>query len=205
MWVRSIKFGETVRLIEQELFINGSVIVLIETLILEHLFPHTSTIIMLRDGILWSRPPKEIFQNQQWIRIKAHLAIEPNRIPAQPRNGSLSRHRVKKIKGTVHCYKCTKNYLEDGNRRCARSFGTFPVLRMSSYGKFLTTTILHKPRCPLSSGTFPSEDSFNSVCSSKNITKQTFVLEYSLICNKHITTYSWAAPIIWNGIPCCLL
>jgi hypothetical protein len=76
------------------------------------------------------------------------------------------------------------NYLEKGKRRCDKNFGTFPVFRMSLYGKFLTTTILHRPTYPLSSGAFPSDDSFVSVCSSTNITKQTFLWEYSLICSQ---------------------
>jgi hypothetical protein len=75
-------------------------------------------------------------------------------------------------------------YLEEGKRRCDKNLGTFPVFRMSLYGKFLMITIFHKPICPLSSGVFPSDDSFESVCSSTNITKQTFSLEYSLICSK---------------------
>lgn len=78
----------------------------------------------------------------------------------------------------------SENYHELGKRRCDKSFGTFPVLRISSYGKFFTMTILHKPIRPVSSGTCPSVDSFANVCSSTNITKQTFFLEYSLICSK---------------------
>lgn len=48
-------------------------------------------------------------------------------------------------------------YLEDGKMRCDKNFGTFPVRLMSSYGRFFTTTILHRPIFPLSSGTFPSD------------------------------------------------
>lgn len=82
---------------------------------------------------------------------------------------------------TRHMYQITKSYLEEGKRRCDKNLGTFPVFRMSLYGKFLTTTILHKPIYPRSLGIFPSEDNVDSVCLSTNITKQTFFLEYSLI------------------------
>jgi len=53
------------------------------------------------------------------------------------------------------------------------------------YGKFFTKTILHKPMCPVSSGTCPSEESFVIVSSSRNITKQALFLEKVPICDNY--------------------
>lgn len=77
------------------------------------------------------------------------------------------------------------HYLADGNRRWDKNFGTFPVFRISAYGKFLTTIIRHRPMFPMSSGTCPSEESFFNVSSSRNIMKQTFFLEYVPICDNY--------------------
>lgn len=68
-------------------------------------------------------------------------------------------------------------HLEEGKRRCDKNFGTFPVFRISLYGKFATTTIFHNPIYPPSSGAFPSAESLDRVCPSMNMTKQTFLLE----------------------------
>lgn len=183
IWVWRVKLGEAIRLVKCKLFINGCVIELIKTLILEYLLRDTMSLIMVGNGVFWFCSPQKVFNNQHWISIKSHLAVKPNWIPDtwwKPNQNWTDPNRPRNCMARTWC----KNYHEWGKRRCDKNFGTFPVLRISSYGKFFTMTILHKPIRPVTSGTCPSDDNFPNVCSSTNITKQTFFLEYSLICIK---------------------
>lgn len=147
-------------------------------------------IIVVGNCIFWSCSPQKVFNNQHWIGIKSHLAVKPYWVPENKyqRNYKLSSENKTRMRRNLWAspYEMMCNYLEEGKRRCDKNFGTFPAFRISSYGRFFTTTTFHKPTYPLSSGTCPSINSLDSVCSSTNITKQTFFLEYSLIWrNKH--------------------
>lgn len=73
-------------------------------------------------------------------------------------------------------------YRAEENSLCDKSFGIFPTLRMSSEGKFFTTTIFHNPINPILSNIWPSEERVCKVTSSTNITKQTFFRDKRETC-----------------------
>lgn len=122
--------------------------------------------------ILLSSQIEYLERECEWINKKLHY-------------GSLDcNNKVKPTAANQIIKSWCDKYLEEGKMRCDKNFGTLPVLRMSLYGKFLTTTTLHRPTNPLLSRTCPSEANLDSVCSSTNMTKQTFFFEKSLIWNK---------------------
>lgn len=82
------------------------------------------------------------------------------------------------------------SHLAEGKSRCGKSFGIFPTLRISVYGKFFTTTIFHNPIKPILSGVWPSEASVCRVISSMNITKQTFFLDNRVTWK--LNNWKWA-------------
>lgn len=68
MWIRSIKFLESISLVECKLFIYNSMVVLVKPLVLSNFLPHTMAIIVIGNGILMTFSPQEIFQDK--VRIK---------------------------------------------------------------------------------------------------------------------------------------
>lgn len=137
---------------------------------------------MIWNGILGASLPQEMINYQHWISCEPQFAIKPNRVPnnCHKRRTNSSSIGARWIKNAIQLGNM-ENHLEEGKRRCVKNFGTFPVLRISLYGKFLTTTNFHKPTNPPSSGVLPSVESVERVSSSTNITKHTFFFEYSLI------------------------
>lgn len=81
VWVRGIKSFQSVSLVECKLFIDDSMVVLVQFLVLQNLFPYTMPVIMIRYCIFITFSPQEVFQDQKRVKLETQFAVQPDRIP----------------------------------------------------------------------------------------------------------------------------
>lgn len=78
--IRRIESCQPISLVEFKLLVNYCVIILVQLLILSNFLPHAVAVIVIRDRIFMTFSPQEVLQNEDRVKLKTQLAIQPDRI-----------------------------------------------------------------------------------------------------------------------------
>ena len=70
VWIWSIKSFQPISLIECKLFIDDTMVILVQFLILCNLFPHTMTVIVIRNCIFMTFSPQEVLQDKKRVKLE---------------------------------------------------------------------------------------------------------------------------------------